>query len=124
MSTWECENVTDVPSHVRIEYPLSPFYKKYLHACGIPVISSENASDAALRRACYVVVFLLADREDIRRSVYKRCGRAGVVAVTEGVTSIPEHSWLPDSWNKRSRGLGGTIWAPISTCEYSHVTKP
>ena len=53
-----------------------------------------------------MVVFLLADREDIRRSVYKRRGRGGVIAATEGVTSIPEHSSLDDSWNKRSRGLG------------------
>ena len=121
LSTWECENVTDIPSHVRNEYPLSPFCKKYLHAYGIPVISSENATDAALQRACYVVVFLLADRKDIRHSVYKRRGRAGVIAVTEGVTSIPEHSWLEDWWNWRSRGLGGTIWVPISTCEYSYV---
>ena len=113
--------MTDVPSHVRNKYPLSPFYKRYLHAYGIPVISSENATDAALQRACYVVAFLLADREDIRRSVYKRRGRAGVIAVTEGVTSIPEHSWLEDWWNWRSRGLGGTIWVPISTCEYSCV---
>ena len=118
LTTWECEQVTDVPSHVRSEYPLSPFYKKYLHAYGIPVISSENATDAALRRACYVVIFLLADREDIRRSVYKRRGRAGVIAATEGVTSIPEHSWLDDWWNWRARGLGGTVSQPISTCEY------
>ena len=111
--------MTDVPSHVRSEYPLSPFYKKYLHAYGIPVISSENATDAALRRACYVVIFLLADREDIRRSVYKRRGRAGVIAATEGVTSIPEHSWLQSWWNQRARGLGATVTHPISTCEYT-----
>lgn len=110
--------MTGIPSHVRSEYPLSPFYKKYLHAYGIPVISSENATDAALKRTCYVVVFLLADREDIRRSVYKRRGRAGVIAATEGVTSIPEHSWLADWWNGRARGLGGTVSLPISTCEY------
>ena len=66
-----------------------------------------------------MVVFLLADREDIRRSVYKCRGRAGVIAVTEGVTTIPEHSWLEDWWNGRSRGLGGTMWVPISTREYS-----
>ncbi|CAH3191087.1 unnamed protein product, partial [Porites evermanni] len=121
LTTWECEQVTDVPSHVRSEYPLSPFYKKYLHAYGIPVISSENATDAALRRACYVVIFLLADREDIRRSVYKRRGRAGVIAATEGVTSIPEHSWLDDWWNWRARGLGGTVSQPISTCGEENI---
>lgn len=111
--------MTNVPSHVRNGYRLSTFYRKYLHAYGIPVISSQRATDAALRRACYVVVFLFADRQDIRRSFYKRRGRAGVIAVTEGVTSIPEHSWLQSWWNQRARGLGATVTHPISTCEYT-----
>ena len=117
LTTWECEKVTNVPSNVRNGYRLSGFYRKYLHAYGIPVISSQRATDAALRRACYVVVFLFADRRDIRRSFYQRRGRAGVIAVTEGVTTIPEHSWLQSWWNQRARGLGATVTHPISTCE-------
>ena len=35
-----------------------------------------------------------------------------------GTTSIPEHRWLGPSWDKRARGLGGTLAIPISTgCE-------
>lgn len=117
LNTWECERVTGVPSRVRSEYRLSPFYRKYLHAYGIPVISSGLVQDAALRRACYVVVFLFADRKDIRTWFYKRRGRAGVIALREGVTSIPEHSWLASWWNQRARGLGATLTHPISTCE-------
>lgn len=96
---------------------LSHFYTKYLHAFGIPIISSNAPSDAALRRACYEVVFLLADRADIRSWLCKRNGRAGVIGKREGVTSIPEHSWLPSWWNQRARGLGGTLQNPISTCK-------
>jgi len=121
LNTWECERVTAVPSRVRSEYRLSGFYRKYLHAYGIPIISSGLAQDAALRRACYVVVFLFADRLDIRTWFYRRYGRAGVIASREGVTSIPEHSWLGSWWNQRARGLGATITHPISTCGEENI---
>ena len=97
---------------------LNRFYQKYLHAFGVPIISSNLAKDAALRRACYVVVFTLADRKDIRRMFFKNHGRAAVISIREQVTSIPEHSWLPSWWNQRARGLGGTMQNPISTCTY------
>ncbi|KAK3707966.1 hypothetical protein QZH41_010718, partial [Actinostola sp. cb2023] len=100
---------------------LSTFYRKYLHAFGIPIISSNAPSDGALRRACYVVVFLLADRKDIRSWLYRRNARAGVVGSREGVTTMPEHSWLPAWWNQRARGLGGTIHSPISTCGEENI---
>lgn len=118
LNTWECEKVTGVPTKVQREYGLSSFYRKYLHAYGIPIISSGRAQDAALRRACYVVVFVFADRQDIRGWFYRRRGRAGVIARDEGVTSIPEHSWLGSWWNQRARGLGATLAHPISTCTY------
>ena len=113
--TWECERVTRVPSQVQSGYRLSTFYQKYLHAFGIPIISSNRVRDDALKRACYVAVFLFADRQDIRSWFYKRYGRAGVIAYSEGVTSIPEHSWLGSWWNQRARGLGATLRHPIST---------
>ena len=97
---------------------LNRFYQKYLHAFGVPIISSNLAKDAALRRACYVVVFTLADRKDIRRMFFKNHGRAAVISIREQVTTIPEHSWLPSWWNQRARGLGGTMQNPISTCTY------
>ena len=30
------------------------------------------------------------------------------------LTQIPEFSHLPDWWNKRARGLGGTLHIPVS----------
>ena len=51
-------------------YSLSSFYQKYTHAYGIPILSSHLTSDKALKRACYIVRFMLADREDLRRAQY------------------------------------------------------
>ncbi|XP_046842421.1 gamete and mating-type specific protein A-like isoform X3 [Xenia sp. Carnegie-2017] len=59
--------------------------------------------------------FLFADRKDIRDWFYRRKGRAGIMARSEGTTMIPEHSFLPSWWNERARGLGATIHIPIST---------
>lgn len=116
-NTWECEKITGVPANIRRDMKLSSFYKKYLHAYGIPILSSHRVKDSALRRACYVVTFVMADRQDLRNYFYSRNGRAAVIAhKVEQVTTIPEHSWLPSWWNQRARGLGGTIQHPISTC--------
>lgn len=46
---------------------------------------------------------------------FQNFGRAGVIGANEGVRSIPEHSWLPSWWDQRARGLGGTLFYPIST---------
>ena len=36
-------------------------------------------ADEALKRACYVVRFLFADRKDIRDNMYKYFGRVAVI---------------------------------------------
>lgn len=109
-----CQKITGIPQALR-RYDLSMFYRKYTHAYGIPVISSQRVSDRALQRACYVVRFMLADRKDIRDAIYDHYGRVGVIGVNEETTDIPEHSWLDPWWNWRARGLGGTLGTPIST---------
>ena len=76
---------------------------------------SSSVSDSALQRACYVVRFLLADHSGVREWFYKLSGRLAVIGVNEQTTNIPEHSWLPDSSNSRTRGLGATEGIPIST---------
>eukprot|EP00794_Sanderia_malayensis_P003482 gene3482-3980_t len=110
----QCDQVGSVPTDLNFITKYN-FYYKYTHAYGIPIISSAYVSDAALKRACYVVRVLLADLPKIRYHLYKNYGRAGVIGANEGVTNIPEHSWLPDWWNQRARGLGGTLQYPIST---------
>ena len=66
---WACENVYDVPEYVYKNYNLDRnFYKKFTHAYGIPVLGSDKVTDAAMKRACYTVRFMLADREDLREA--------------------------------------------------------
>ena len=93
-----------LPANIRNEMRLHSFYRKYAHAYGVPIISSGNVDNRAIRRACYVVRFALADRKDIRDWLHDRYGRAGVIAESERTTDIPEHSYLPDWWNRRARG--------------------
>ncbi|XP_066295024.1 uncharacterized protein [Branchiostoma lanceolatum] len=114
-TSWNCDTVTGVPQSVRSSMGLSYFYQKYLHAYGIPILSSSRVPDAALRRACYVVRFMFSDRQDVRDDFHDRYGRHALMAETEQTTDIPEHSWLGPSWNERARGLGATETHPVST---------
>ena len=119
--THTCNRVRALPSNLRYAsemYPegLTQFYQKYTEAYGIPVVSSSRVPDDALKRACYVLRFLMADHSGIRNGYYRRYGRVGIMATTEYTTNIPEHRWPePTFWNARARGLGATERWPIST---------
>ena len=119
--TNSCNQVRGLPQKLRYSsemYPngLTQFYQKYTEAYGIPVVSSSKVPEEALKRACYVLRFMMADHSGIMNNFYKRYGRVGVMATTEYTTDIPEHSWLdPVFWNARARGLGATEAWPIST---------
>ena len=101
---------------------VSPFYKKYVDAQGIPVISSERVPDDALLVARDIIISMLSARPDIRKAMIARHWRTGVIAETEMTADIPEYAnrKRPDApagepvnqadrdyhaW--RSRGLGG-----------------
>jgi len=101
---------------------LSPFYKKYTDAAGIPVVASEKVPDAALLVARDIVNSMLAARSDIRKALIARKWRTGVIAEVEMTMDIPEYSRLKrpgappeepvgqadrDYHANRSRGLGG-----------------
>ncbi|KAI8513894.1 hypothetical protein Bbelb_082180 [Branchiostoma belcheri] len=119
--TWECYDVTTVPADVQSELNLdTSFYQKYLHAYGIPILGSSILPDDALRRACYDVLFLLADRKDVRDSYYNYYGRAAIMDDTEVTLDIPEHSNL-DPVFTRARGLAGTVSRPVSTGSEENV---
>ena len=51
-------------------------------------MSSYYVSDEALKRACFILRFLYADRADLRESMYKNFGRFGVIGVNEGIQMI------------------------------------
>ena len=87
------------------------FYKKYVDANGLPVLSSEKVSDQALLEAAKLINQMLADRSDIRKALIDKDVGIGVMAPTEVSTDIPEHSHLrpKEYWARRARGLGGRV---------------
>jgi len=118
-----------IPNYIRAQVGavpsslgVSPFYKKYVDAQGIPVISSERVPDDALLVARDIIITMLSNRPDIRKRMIERKWRTGVIAETEMTSDIPEYAnnkrpGAPRSepvnqadrdyhaW--RSRGLGG-----------------
>ncbi|HSC28181.1 MAG TPA: hypothetical protein VLD67_12960 [Vicinamibacterales bacterium] len=110
-------NVDAVPESLGV----SPFYKKYADAMGIPVLASEKVPDAALLVARDIVNSMLAARPDVRKALIARGWRTGVIAEVEMTMDIPEYSTMKrpgappdepvtqadrDYHANRSRGLG------------------
>ena len=101
---------------------VNPFYRKYVDAMGIPVLSSEKVPDDALLVARDIVNTMLAARPDVRKAMIARKWRTGVIAEVEMTSDIPEYAHLKrpgapreepvtqadrDYHANRSRGLGG-----------------
>ncbi len=100
---------------------LDPFYKKYMDANGVPVISSHRVPDSALVKAWEIVYFMTKDLPaKVLKNMQKEGARMGVMARYEGTTDIPEHADLVNdttlNWDLRARGLGGDLESPLSTC--------
>jgi hypothetical protein len=105
-----------------ISLGLDSFYKKYIDALGIPIVSSNKVPDAALYQAKKIIEKML---EKIPVAVLEKIKqnkiRVAIMATTELTTDIPEHSDLYQAfpgtdWNKRARGLGATIQRPATSC--------
>ncbi|WP_244624519.1 glycoside hydrolase [Sphingomonas sp. So64.6b] len=115
---------------------LDPFYKRYLDADGIPILSSAKVSDEALRKARDIVLAMLAARPDLNRALIARGQRVAIMAADEGTVDIPEQrDWKKpvrgdprltfceakhyddrigsmtdrDYWNSRARGMAGVL---------------
>lgn len=101
---------------------LNPFYKKYVDAMGIPVVSSERVPDDALLVARDIVNSMLVMRPDVRKALIDRKWRTGVIGETEMTMDIPEYGNFKrpgkpegepinqldrDYHANRSRGMGG-----------------
>ena len=118
ISDYVSANVGPVPPALGV----SPFYRKYADAFGIPVIASDKVPDAALLVARDIVNTMLAARPDVRKALIARGWRTGVIAEVEMTMDIPEYSKMKrpgaprdepvtqadrDYHANRSRGLGG-----------------
>lgn len=116
---YSCSNQREqlpVVSHKVMAVPdslhLHSFYKKYIDADGIAVISSNNVQDEALIRAGKVIAQILSKRLDVKDYMVSKGCRVMIIGANEEVCDLPEYARIctPDStayWNKRARGFGG-----------------
>jgi hypothetical protein len=110
--------VQPVPASLNV----SPFYRKYVDAMGIPVLASEKVPDDALLVARDIINSMLAHRPDLRAWMVQAGWRTGVIGEVEMTMDIPEYARLKrpnaprdepvtqedrDYHANRSRGLGG-----------------
>ena len=73
------------------ELGLDPFYKKYVDAQGIPVVSSAKVPDAALLMVRDIVQFMLSERPEWRHELIRKKWKVAIMAQTEVTYDIPEH---------------------------------
>jgi hypothetical protein len=73
------------------ELGLDPFYKKYVDALGVPVVTSNKVPDTALLVARDIVQFMLANRPDLRKELMRKKWKLAIMAQTELTYDIPEH---------------------------------
>ena len=106
---------TDAPE-LRVAEPpaslnLDPFYKKCIQIEGLPIVSSEKASDYALKEAAYLIGQMLEGRKDVIDMMAKNKVHVAVMAYSERTVDIPEHANMKPApcilEPAGLRGLGG-----------------
>jgi hypothetical protein len=95
------------------------FYRQYLDARGIPVLSSAAVADPALQTACTIVGHMLSARDDVRQAMMGLNMTVVVMGRGEVTTDIPEYANLyttnpPDDWDSY-RGIGATKIIPVTS---------
>ena len=111
--------VTGIPETLKLD----PFYKKYIHASGYPIVSSGAVNDYALKEAAFLVDMMLKKRPDIRQAMIDSGSRMIVIGHKEFTSDIPEYKHLrpKDFWDARARGLGGSRQDPVCSCAEENV---
>src|ERR1043166_2841620 len=69
-----------IPEAVKRGWNLDPFYQKNAAAGPLPVVSSTNTSDPALKEAAYLIEHMLAERHDILNSLAEQHVKVVVMA--------------------------------------------
>ncbi|MDS0524497.1 hypothetical protein NNC19_02330 [Clostridium sp. SHJSY1] len=100
-----------------------PFYKKCVYSYNIPILSSDNVSDAALFKAYDILDVMLrkiaVDYPEILQNMIKNNTRVDIVGLTEHNVDLPEWRDWP---NKTERRAGGGIDTTI--CENELIMTP
>lgn len=114
------EQVTVPPAILNLD----TFYKKYLNASGIPVISSAKVPDEALYAVQRTINIMMKMRPDVLAKMIENKARVGILARSEVTTELPEFSFLKDdttaNWDEL-RGIGAEIETPINSCAEENI---
>ena len=104
-----CGEVTAVPDEVREFLDLGPFYKKYLDAYGLPILSSEKVDDEAFFIARETIRNMISPEvlDELLDEFKKRKIRLAIIAAEEIITDLPEYSGLSEVFPERWRTLRG-----------------
>ncbi|MCP4951013.1 MAG: hypothetical protein GY922_04110, partial [Proteobacteria bacterium] len=124
-SELSAQKVTPVPTEIREQFKLDPFYQKYIDAQGLPIVGSEVVSDAALLEAAWIVNRMIGHRPEILAAMASNNTRLAVMAYSEFTTDVPEHRHLTPRvfWDRRARGLGATDSAPAVSCAEENLLE-
>ncbi len=111
--------ITEPPASLKLD----KFYSKYVQASGYPIVSSSQVNDYALKEAAYLVDMMLAERPDVREAMIASGSRMIVMANNELTADITEHAHLKprNYWDRRARGLGGSLTEPVCSCAEENV---
>jgi alpha-glucosidase len=97
-----------------------PFYKKYINADGVVIVSSDNVPDSALLAARKTILFLSSKRPDVLEAMLKHHPRISIMAVNETASDLPEFGPRSDGeW-----GLGQMPGGPTSLVSVKGICFP
>lgn len=103
-----CE-VVSPPSKVKI----NEFYQKYCSLYGVPIVSSRDVSDEALKRAWHIANEMVGHHHEYLKTIAQQGIVIAIIGKNENISDIPEYAGLdPKYWNARARGLGATSDRP------------
>jgi hypothetical protein len=96
------------------------FYKKYINADGVVIVSSRNVPDSALLAARETILFLSSKRPDVHKAMLKHYPRISVMAGNETASDLPEFGAGSDGeW-----GLGQMPGDPTSLVSVKGICFP
>jgi len=114
------DQITEPPASLGLD----TFYKKYLNASGIWVISSAKVPDEALYAVRKTINVMISKRPDVLAKMIGNKARVGILATTERTTDLPEFRFLKDdttaNWDEL-RGIGAEIETPINSCAEENI---
>jgi alpha-glucosidase len=123
----DAHTVSPVPK----EWGLDPFYTKAIQADITRISASDVVCDEALINMANVIETLLSkiktNHPSIHNMLKEKKHRCAIIGKKQNTVDMPEYRHLSRKDFGWTRGLGGTVWCPLSSCGEEnalHLGKP